>query len=245
MGPLGDMGMSGEMRVPGAVRQLSPDLRRLAAEERRRAERAARLRAMYESRAAGGPERLQPVYARAAELHRRIEIRQLVSARLHETYAERLERREDRSPGTAPQVFMEAVAETLGVPGAAAALYARGGRTPILVAASDTTSRAACELEATAGQGPVTSTVAAGVPAHASGSDLAHRWPRYGRAATRLGIGTVTAVPLQLPTVRLGALCCYQAWPADGEDIIAAAQALAGVLTPILLRATPASGLPS
>jgi hypothetical protein len=215
----------------------------MAAEERSRAERAARLRAMYEARAAEGPDRLQPVYARAAELHRHIEARQLASARLHEKYAERVDRRAGQSEDT-PQVLMEAVAETLGVSGVVAALYARGGRAPILVAASDMTSQEACELEATAGQGPVTTTMAAGVPLHVAGAELASRWPRYSRAAARLGIGTVTAVPLQLPVVRLGALCCYQVWPA-GEDISGEAQTLAAALTPILLRATPASRLPS
>jgi hypothetical protein len=235
--------MSGGMSLPVVPRPRSADLRLMAAEARIRAKRAASLRAMYEARAAEGADRLQPVYARAAELHRRIEARQLASARLHETYAERVDRRAGQSQDI-PRVLMEAVAETLGVPSVVAALYVRGGRAPILVAASDMTSREACELETTAGQGPVTTTMAAGVPVHVAGAELASRWPRYSRGAARLGIGTVTAVPLQLPVVRLGALCCYQAWPV-GEDIVGEAQALAAALTPILLRATPASGLPS
>ncbi|HEY7265561.1 MAG TPA: GAF domain-containing protein [Trebonia sp.] len=208
MGPLGDIEMSGYMSPPVVPRPRSADLRLLAADARSRAERAAGLRAMFEARAAEGPDR-----------------------------------RTGQSQGT-PQVLMEAVAETLGVSGVVAALYARGGRAPILVAASDMTSQEACEIEATAGQGPVTTTMAAGVPVHVTGAELARRWPRYSRAAARLGIGTVTAVPLQLPVVRLGALCCYQAWPV-GEDIVGEAQTLAAALTPILLRATPASGLPS
>lgn len=244
MGPLGDMGLAGEMSLLNMPRPRSADLRQLAADERRRAERAARLRATYAARAVDGPERLQPAYTRAAELHRQIEIRQMASARLHEIYADRVDSRAGRPPLSAPQILMEAVAETLGVPGAAAALYTRDSRAPVLVAASDTTSAAACELEAAAGQGPVTAAMATGTPLHAAGAGLASRWPRFGRAAGRLGIGTVTAVPLQLPVVRVGALCCYQAWPA-GEDVLVNAQTLAGALTPMLLRVTPPNGLPS
>jgi hypothetical protein len=244
MGPLGEMRMAGEMSRLDVPRQRSEDLRQLAADERRRAERAGRLRAIYAARAADGQERLQPVYARAAELHRQIEIRQLASARLHETYADRVDSRAGHPPPSAPQILMEAVAETLGVPGAAASLYTRGSPAPVLVAASDTTSRAACELEAASGQGPVTTIMTTGSPVHAAGAGLASRWPRYGRAAARLGIGTVTAVPLQLPVVRVGALCCYQPWPA-GEDVLVKAQTLAGALTPILLRVAPADPLPS
>lgn len=199
---------------------------------------------MYAARAQDGPQRLREVYSRAAELHRRIEMRQAASARLHDVYAGRVNMRA-AGLGGAQQVLMEAVAETLGVPSAAATLYARGTGAPVITACSDGTARAACELEATTGEGPTTAIVAAGIPVRVTGAELPGRWPAFGRAATRMGIGAVTAVPLQLPTVRLGALCCYQAAPAAGENILPAAETLAAALTPLLLRGTPASGLPS
>lgn len=244
MGPLGKMGAAGDWGAPAALNSRSADLRQLAADSRLRADRAATLRAMYAARAENGPKRLRAIYARAAELHRRIEVRQEASARLHEAYAARLNKREGGLPD-APQVLMEAVAVMLGIPGAAAALSTGGSGAPFLMAASDETARAACELEATTGEGPATMIVAAGIPVRATGAELPGRWPAYGRAAARLGIGAVTAVPLQLPTVRLGALCCYQAGAAAAEDILPAAETLAAALTPILLRGTPASGLPS
>ena len=69
--------------------------------------------------------------------------------------------------------------------------------------------------------------------------------PGYGRTAARLGIHAVTAVPLQVPAVRLGVLCCYGTDPAGTRDLVAAAETVAAVLTPIMLRAAPAVLLPA
>lgn len=225
-------------------RQTTADLRRLAGEERRRAARAATLRARYEARVADGPERLRRAYARAAELHQRIAVRQLASARLHEVYAARIDQRASR-PRDGSEVLLEAVAEALGIPGAAATLAVSGRRTSLVVAASDVTARAACKLEATAGEGPATATAAKGTLVHVTGAGLATRWPRYGPAAMRMGIDSVTAVPLHLPALpRLGALFCYQV-RSTSEDIRAAAQNVAAALTPLLFRAALATARPS
>ena len=219
----------------------------------------------YAARATEEQERLRLVFARAAELHYRMQARQLAAARLHETYAARLHetyaarlhetyaaRLEEThaariglqaQPWPAPPRFMAAVAETIGVPGAAAALYDQRSHNPVLVSTSDATAQAAYDLEAMAAEGPATHLMAEGGPVRAAGAELAARWPRYGPAAVRLGIRAVTAVPLQVPAARLGVLCCYDARPTAEDDIMAAAVTLAAALTPMLLRAAPTASL--
>lgn len=210
------------------------ELRRRAGEERRRAGRAAELAIEFAARADDCSERLRPAYLRLAELHRRMNERQLTAARLHETYADRLELHASGSGPVLPP-FMAAVVQTLGVSGAAAALYSRRSRIPVLVATSDPTAEAAYNLEVSAGEGPAITTATEGRPVRAAGTELPHRWPTYGPAANRLGIRSVTAVPLQLPADRLGALCCYGGKSA-GDSVVADVDAVAGALAPILLR---------
>ncbi|MBV9450367.1 MAG: GAF domain-containing protein [Streptosporangiaceae bacterium] len=231
------------MPASGQHRVEIAELRRRAADERRRADRAAALAEAYAARSAEVPERLRLVFARAAELHYRMQARQLAAARLHETYAARIEQQQAVQPWPAPPRFMAVVAETLGVPGAAAALYDQRSHTPVLVSTSDATAQAAYDLESMAGEGPATHLMAEGRPLRAAGAELAARWPRYGPAAVKLGIRAVTAVPLQVPAARLGVLCCYDARPTAKDDIMAAAVTLAGALTPMLLRAAPAASL--
>lgn len=139
------------------------ELRRRASEERRRADKAAELAVRFEARAADCPERLRTVYRRGAQLHRRMHERQLAAARLHEAYAERLERQAGRA-WPAPPPFMTAVAQALGARGATAALYGRGGGIPVLVASSDPTAKTVYNLETSAGEGPITTAVAEGRP---------------------------------------------------------------------------------
>lgn len=72
--------------------------------------------------------------------------------------------------------------------------------------------------------------------------ELHAHWPWYGPAAIRLGIHSVTAVPLQLPTIRLGALCCYDIGPKSKADI-AVVRVVVGALAPILLRTASSQSL--
>lgn len=225
--------------APPARRNADIDeLRRRAAEERRRAGRAAALADAYLAKAVAGPERLRPLYARIADLHYRMRERQLAAARLHETYATRLERQASQ-PWTAPPAFMSAVTDTLGIAGAAAALYGRASRFAILVATSDATAKMAYDLEAELGEGPASTTMAEGTPGQAAGRELQARWPKYGQAVARLGIHSVTAVPLRVPAARLGVLCCYGAGPAATGGFMAETATVADALTPILVRASP------
>lgn len=229
------------MAQPGLQRLEIRELRRRAAEERERARRAAELALEYEARIVNCAERLRAVYVRGAELHRRMEERQLAAARLHEAYAERLEQQTGR-PWPAPPPFMAAVAQTLGVSGAAAALYSRDSPVPVLVATSDPIAEQAYDLEVETGEGPVLTTVSKGIPVCVAGGELPAHWPWYGPAAIRLGIHLVTAVPLQLPTIRLGALCCYDVRPRAKADV-AAVRVVAGAPAPILLRTASSRSL--
>lgn len=92
------------------------------------------------------------------------------------------------------------------------------------------------------GEGPITTTAAEGWPVHAAGPELPARWPKYGPAAGRLGVRSVTAVPLRLPSIQLGVLCCYGDRPMARDDV-AAVNVIAGALAPILLRTAPGESL--
>lgn len=124
------------------------------------------------------------------------------------------------------------------------ALYAQASRTAILIDASERTAAAAFDLKAEFGEGPARTAMSAGRPVAATGAALPARWPAYGRAAQRLGVHSVTAVPLQVPATRLGVLCCYGTGSASSGDIATTAT-VAAALIPILLRAAPANCLPA
>lgn len=228
---------------PARLRAEIAGLRHRAVEERRRADRAATLAGAYLAQAANGPDRLRSLYSRLAQLHDHLRGRHLAAARLHETYARQLEQ-QARRPRATPASIVDAVADTLGVPAVAVALYSQASRTAILVDASERTAAAAYDLEAEFGEGPARTTMSAGRPVAAAGAALPARWPGYGRAAQRLGVHSVTAVPLQVPAARLGVLCCYGTGSATSGDI-ATTVTVAAALIPILLRAAPANCLPA
>jgi hypothetical protein len=218
---------------------------RLVDDERCRADGAAALAARYETRAV--PAHLHTFRAQMAALQRRIEERHRSSARLHELHAIRLEKWLD-TPGTLRPAFMAAVATTLGLRGAAAAIS--GGRqTYAVVAASDAAARAAHELEVVLGEGPAAAAVAEGTPIRVGGSALAERWPRYGPAVAELGIQAVIAAPLLLPhrqpAVCLGALCAYDGRPVIADGTALATGRIADALTHTVLRTIQADGFPS
>lgn len=91
------------------------------------------------------------------------------------------------------------------------------------------------------GEGPVLTAVS-GAYLCVAGGELPAQWPWYGPAAIRLGIHSVTAVPLQLPTIRLGALCCYDVRAKSKADV-SAVRIVAGALAPILLRTASSQSL--
>jgi len=102
---------------------------------------------------------------------------------------------------------MDAVAAAIGMPSAAVILFGKG-RLEAVVAASDTTARAAHDLEFVLGEGPAYLAVTRGQTVQVAGTVLCDRWPMYGSAVARLGVRAVIAVPLQ-PPAGLGAVCVY------------------------------------
>ncbi|MFI6218616.1 GAF domain-containing protein [Nocardia brasiliensis] len=189
-----------------AYRELAQVWRECRA-ERVRADRAGALAATFESSLGRPPASMQPFRQRMAELHRRIEARHLACVRLHRLHALRLQRwyfgdRADLRP-----VFMAAVAVQSGMDSAAVTLVGQTGD-ELLVATSDSTARAAHDLELTIGEGPGHEVLHGTQLVTDEATDLSTRWPQYGPALTELGVRSVVAVPL-ISSQLLGALCMF------------------------------------
>jgi hypothetical protein len=207
-------------------------LQRRVGQERQRAVRASDLASKYE----GTPpvDSLQSLYARMAELQRRMEARHLAAAEMHEAHLLRLERWLSGPEMVMRPTFLSTVAAMLGVPFAAAALCGVE-QVPLAVAASDETARAAQELERVLDEGPALVTVAEGAPVMAAGSAMFDRWPRYGPAVAELGVHAVVAAPLRSSTTCFGALCAYDRRPGIGADIAAGAEVMAEAMAQSVL----------
>jgi hypothetical protein len=82
-----------------------------------------------------------------------------------------------------------------------------------------------------------TAAVTEGTPAAAAGDDLIERWPRYGPAAAELGVYSVSAAPLAVPSARLGAVCAYDREPAVRQSVVKITLEVAEALTQLLLTA--------
>jgi hypothetical protein len=222
-------------------------LRRRVAGEQQRADRAGALAASYAAQSAQGPQSLRSLYARMAELYRRIEARHRTSAELHELHTSRLEAWLAR-PGssTLRPVFMAAVAAALGTASAAATLRGQRRGTRVVVV-SDPAARAASDLEIVTGEGPVAETSRTSTLVSAAGRALRDRWPQYGPAVTELGLLAVVAVPMRLDTSRLGVLCAYNREPVVRDHTIETAGRIADALTHSLLTVraeAPEGGTP-
>jgi hypothetical protein len=199
-------------------------LRRRVSQERQRALNAASLAAKYE----GKPEvdGMQPLYDKMAALQRRLAARHLATADIHQAHLVRLERWLTEPEMIIRPTFLSAVAEVLGVPFAAAALCGVE-QVPLAVAASDTTARAAQELERVLDEGPALLALAQGGPVAAAGSAMFDRWTRYGPAVAELGVRSVIAVPLRSSATCFGALCAYDRAPAIAAAVAAGAEVMA------------------
>lgn len=219
------------------MRHVTAGLRRSAADEHRRAARAAAAALRHEAGRADGPASLRELRTRLAALHRKTEERHQASAALHEMYAARVESwLAEGSDRVGRPPFMSAVAGAIGVSSATATVH---GRHPsaVLAAASDVTARAAHDLEAALGEGPGMTAMAEDAPVRAGGRDLRERWPLYGPAVAELGVRAVAAVPLRVSASCLGALCVYCTEPAISDAVAAATGRFADALThTVLLR---------
>ncbi|MGW4849322.1 GAF domain-containing protein [Nocardia brasiliensis] len=215
-----------------AYRELAHVWREHRAEQDR-AERAGAIAARYESALSKPPPSMQPFRQRMAELHRQIEARHLACARLHRLHALRLQRwyfgdRADLRP-----VFMAAVAVLLGMDSAAVTVVGHTGD-ELLVATSDSTARAAHDLELVVGEGPGHEVLAGGRLVTAEATELTTRWPQYGPALTELGVRSVVAVPLVSSQV-IGALCLFTDQSVPLTEISSAAAKVADALANTVL----------
>jgi hypothetical protein len=143
-------------------------------------------------------------HGRMAALHRRTEKCQRAAERMHLAFARNLELWLSRqADGTAERPrLLAAVASTSGWQGAVLTLYNRDGAER-LVAASDATARHAHELEVTLAEGPSWDAARGGNVTTEQGTQLEHRWPRYGPAVGRIGVHAVSAAPVDLAVDQL------------------------------------------
>lgn len=128
---------------------------------------------------------------------------------------------------------MRAVADVLGTRSALAMLGGRA-RDAATVATSDATADASHDLELVMAEGPVTD-AAKGVAVVAVGPALLDRWPSYGPAVAELGIRAVSAAPLGMHGVTLGAVCALDQTADAAEGAGVAISLMADALTRILL----------
>jgi transcriptional regulator with GAF, ATPase, and Fis domain len=155
-------------------------------------------------------ESIRPFHQRMAELHRRIELRHLTAARMHDTHVSRLLRwavATDRQVNRPPR-YISAVAEMLGVRSAAITLLSPQ-QTEMSVISSDTVAAAAQDLEFALGEGPVHDATSVGEVVVVAADSLPHRWQHYSPAVSELGVRSLAVVPLGLPQTCLGALAVF------------------------------------
>jgi hypothetical protein len=213
------------------------ELRQRSADQLARAARAGQIARKYETSLDSQPASLRPLRERMARLHRRIEVRHHVSARLQDLYAARLEVWAS-GPGSSQMrpMFIDAVASAIGVSSAAIVLRDRDGL-EVFAAASDRTARLAHDLEFVIGEGPAADVSSSAEPIHVGEQTLPTRWLRLGPTLIEHGVRAVVGVPLrQEPGDCLGALCVYTSRPEVREPVVAASARVADALTHTVLN---------
>jgi len=124
-------------------------------------------------------------------------------------------------------------AEALDVAGAGIMLMTGAGHRGVLCA-SDPTSGEVEDLQFTLGEGPCVDACADGAPVLEPDLDAPGfaRWPAFTPPARRAGVRAIFGFPLQVGSIRLGALDIYNDHPGDlRPDQFAEAMKLAGVVT--------------
>lgn len=229
-------------------RTITEQARQRAHRERLRAVRAAELAARHEALSASGPPWRRDFHQGMAAVQRRTEERHLVAGRIHQDYVQRLERWARGDVGASRPGLITAVASTAGSRSAALVLLGRSNAEG-LVAASDTTSRAAHDLELTFAEGPTRDAMKEPLPVRAAGSGLSARWPHYGPAVRELGVDGVAAVGLRTTEVCLGALTIFDPHTSSSGPSVSDLTGIAGALVhSVLLDADAlgsAEGLPA
>jgi len=199
-----------------------------AALEIDRARRAAAVAIRHEELAAVGGTATRHLHQRMAAIHRQMEQRHLVTARLYGSLRTKLQGRHDsrRTDDTGP-ALMSATAELAGSNGAVLALIG-SDHCEVLVVASDTTARHVYDLEFQFGEGPCLDAVRTRSTVTALGQDLTVRWQFYGPAAARLNVRAVAAAPMKLGARCVGALTLID--PSPGARSGAVAELLGSAL---------------
>jgi hypothetical protein len=191
-----------------AGRELDQALRRVAIEHQRAA-RAAEIAQRHERLLPADPAPLDEFHQKMARMHRNAERRHLAAARMHASFADRLNRWvEDADPQRALPRFMATVASAVGAHGAAVTLFG-SDRTEALTAASDLAAQDAQDLEFTLGEGPARDAAEQRRAVTAGGPELLERWSAYGPAVAALGFRSVLAVPVEVSSIPFGALTVF------------------------------------
>jgi GAF domain-containing protein len=213
------------------------ELRQQSADQLVRAARAGQIARKYEGLLDSPPSSLRPLRERMAQLHRRLEVRHLESARLQDLYAARLEVwSTGPEPSQVRPMFIDAVASAIGVPSAAVVMRNREGL-EVFAATSDRTARLAHDLEFVVGEGPTGDVSASVEPIRVSEETLRTRWLRFGPMVIEQGVRAVVGVPLrQEPGDCLGALCVYTPQPVVKERVVTASTRVADALTHTVLN---------
>jgi len=198
--------------------------------ERGRAARAAAVARRHEEQLATVSEPRRAYHQRLATRYRQIEHRHLAAARLQALHAVRLQKWAQDADGALRPVFMAAVAAMLGMDSAAVIVFGQR-HVEAMVATSDSTARAAHDLEFILGEGPTTDATTNGALVVAAGPAVHRRWPHYGAAVAEFGVRAVVATPLTLPTACLGALCGFDSRPSLHDGVADSADVVADVLT--------------
>jgi hypothetical protein len=195
--------------VTGPFPEIEP-VRKWADMERVRAIRAATVARRHERLMATAAESIRPFHQRMADLHRRLEMRHLTAAKMHDTHVSRLLRwavtKEQQAE--VPPRYISAVAEMLGARSAGITLLSPE-QTEMSVISSDTVAAAAQDLEFTLGEGPVHDATTAGELVVVAADLLPHRWQHYSPAVSRLGVRSLAVAPLGLPETWVGALTVF------------------------------------
>jgi hypothetical protein len=213
------------------------ELRERSAGQLARAARAGQIARKYEGLIESNPASLRPLRERMAQLHRRMEVRHLESARLHDLYAARLDtwvRHADLSQ--VQPMFIDAVASAIGIASAAIVLRDHEG-VEVFAVTSDRTARLAHDLEFVVGEGPTGDVSESSESLQVTGEDLRTRWLRFGPMVIDQGVRAVVGVPLrQEPGDCLGALCVYGPQPVVNEPLVVASERVADALTHTVLN---------
>lgn len=167
------------------------------------------------------------LHVRLADLHRRAELRHLMSATIHERLADQ---------GHEP--LIRELARLAGTSSVLAMLGSQAGAAA-MVAVSDGTAHAAHDLELVLAEGPETDAFGGTGPVLVAGPALVSRWPMYGPAVAELGVQAVSAAPLGSGRATFGAVCAFgcatACQPAEPQRMATATTLMADVLTGILL----------